>query len=153
MHLEWWQECVIFHQRKEICYLDFKQFTIAASLLFYIILFWVAVIINGNRGKKICLYNTYADIPIFLIKAHLILKFISTENIDINPVCTRHKSSLYPPLLRLTKYQKGVYYTDIKIYNCLPLKIKELSGNLKHFKKSVKKIPFTKFFLYYGRIP
>jgi hypothetical protein len=62
-----------------------------------------------------------------------------TTNSDIHSINTRHKSSLYPPLLRLTKYQKGVYYTGVKIYNCLPLKIKELSGKLKHFKTSVKK--------------
>jgi hypothetical protein len=35
-------------------------------------------------------------------------------NSDIHSINTRHKSSLYPPLLRLTKYQKGVYYTGIK---------------------------------------
>jgi hypothetical protein len=67
-----------------------------------------------------------------------------TTNSDIHSINTRHKSSLYPPLLRLTKYQKRVYYTGIKTYNCLPLKIKELSGNLKNFKKSVKKNSFYK---------
>jgi hypothetical protein len=58
---------------------------------------------------------------------------------DIQIINTRHKSSLYPPLLRLTKSQKGVYYTGIKVYNCLPPKIKELSGKIKHFKRSLKK--------------
>jgi hypothetical protein len=62
-----------------------------------------------------------------------------TTNLDIHSINTRHKSSLYPPLLRLTKYQKVVCYTGIKIYNCLPLKIKVLSGKIKHFKKSLKK--------------
>jgi hypothetical protein len=37
-------------------------------------------------------------------------------NSDIHSINTPHKSSLYPPLLRLTKYQKEVYYTGIKIY-------------------------------------
>jgi hypothetical protein len=63
-----------------------------------------------------------------------------TTNSDIHSINTRHKSSLYLPLLRLTKYQKGVHYTGIKVYNCLPQKIKELSGNLKYFKKLVKKL-------------
>jgi hypothetical protein len=61
-----------------------------------------------------------------------------TTNSNIHSVNTWHKSSLCPPLLRLTKYQKGVCYTGIKIYNCLPLKIKELSGKIKLFKKSLK---------------
>lgn len=91
MHSEWWQEYVTFHQRREICYLDFKYFTIAVSLLFYIILFWIAVVINGNRGKRI-VSCTYTDIPekrvvIFLIKVHLILKCISSENINSLRVC------------------------------------------------------------------
>jgi hypothetical protein len=76
-----------------------------------------------------------------------------TTNSDIHSINTWHKSNLYPPLLRLTKYQKGVYYTGIKIYNCLPLKIKELSGNINHFKKVSQQIPFTRLLLYYGRIP
>ena len=65
-------------------------------------------------------------------------------NSNIHSINTRHKSNLYPPLLRLTKCQKGVYYSGIRVYNYLPLKIKELSGNLKQFKNSVKK------FLLYG---
>jgi len=62
-----------------------------------------------------------------------------TINSDIHSVNTRHKSSLCLPLLRVIKYQKGVYCACIKIYNCLPLKIKELSGKIKHFKRSLKK--------------
>ena len=62
-----------------------------------------------------------------------------TINLDIHSVNTQHKSSLHPSLLRLTKSQKGVYCTGIKIFNCLPPKIKELSGKIKHFKRSLKK--------------
>ena len=58
---------------------------------------------------------------------------------DIHSINTCHKSILHPPLLRLTEYQKGVYYAGIKIYKCLPLKIKKLSGNINHFKKEFKK--------------
>jgi len=36
-------------------------------------------------------------------------------------------------------YVQIQYYTGIKIYNCLPLKIKELSGKIKYFKRSLKK--------------
>jgi hypothetical protein len=66
-----------------------------------------------------------------------------TTDLDNHSINTLHISisSLYPPLLRPTKYQKGVYYTGIKIlvYNCLSLTIKELSGNIKHLKNLLKK--------------
>ena len=61
-----------------------------------------------------------------------------TINSDIHPINTWNKSNLYPPSLRLTKSQKGVHYAGIKIYNCLPLKIRELSGEINYFKKSLK---------------
>jgi len=57
-----------------------------------------------------------------------------TSNSNIHSFNTRYKSSLHPPLLRLTKSQKGVYYAGI-----MPLKIKELSGKIKYFKRSLKK--------------
>jgi uncharacterized membrane protein len=112
MHLEWWQEYVTFYERRDICYLDFKQFTIAASLLFYIILFWIAAIINGNRGKRIHLYSTNTDIPeqhvaIFPINAHLILKCISTENINS---------------LKVHKFVYGFLFLAGKLHNCTPHK-------------------------------
>jgi hypothetical protein len=115
MHLEWWQEYVTFYYRREICYLDFKQFTIAASLLFYIILFWIAVIINGNRHKRILLYSTNTAIcdqhvVIFPIKAHLILKCVSTENINS---------------LRVYKFVYGILFLVGKLHTCTPHKQKQ----------------------------
>jgi hypothetical protein len=39
----------------------------------------------------------------------------------------------------MTKHQKGVNYMGVKIYNKLPLKIRHLSSNKKHFHKALKK--------------
>jgi hypothetical protein len=44
-----------------------------------------------------------------------------------------HKSDLYPPSIKLTKYQKGVYYSGIKIFSHLAQNIKNLSWNVKKF--------------------
>jgi len=38
----------------------------------------------------------------------------------------------------LTKYQKGVHYLGIKIFNHLPQNIKKLSWNVKKFKLALK---------------
>ena len=39
----------------------------------------------------------------------------------------------------VSKYQKGVYYSGIKIFNYLPQNIKDLSGNAKKFKVALKR--------------
>ena len=43
------------------------------------------------------------------------------------------------PTTNLTIYQKGVYYSGIKIYNHLPTAIKDLSGDKNKFKLALKR--------------
>jgi len=52
---------------------------------------------------------------------------------------TRHRSDLYPPSIKLTQYQKGVYYSGIKIFSHLPQNIKNVSWNVKKFKLALKR--------------
>jgi hypothetical protein len=58
---------------------------------------------------------------------------ISTRK-DIVTTCIPH-----PPQLNLTKAQKGVYFSGIKVYNSLPQSIKQLSKDAKIFKVTLKK--------------
>ena len=44
---------------------------------------------------------------------------------------TRQRNNLYVPETNLTIYQKGAYYSGIKIFNNLPLEIKNVAGNQK----------------------
>jgi hypothetical protein len=64
---------------------------------------------------------------------------IFTPNSDIHTKNTRNKTNLFPPQSRLTKYQKGVYFAGIKIFNHLPQKIKKLSDKPNTFKRELKK--------------
>ena len=48
-------------------------------------------------------------------------------------------TDLYVPTTNLTTYQKGVYYSGIKIYNHLPTAIKDLSGDKNKFKLALKR--------------
>jgi hypothetical protein len=41
----------------------------------------------------------------------------------------------------LTICQRGVYYSGVKIFNKLPLEIKNIAGNPLKFKHALKKIP------------
>ena len=50
---------------------------------------------------------------------------------------TRQRNNLYLPQANLTIYQKGAYYSGIKIFNKLPLEIKNVAG--KKTKKKNKK--------------
>jgi hypothetical protein len=61
-------------------------------------------------------------------------------NNEIHSICTRHSDNLHPRLLHLTKAQKGVYFSGIKVYNSLPQSIKQLLHDAKKFKATLKKI-------------
>ena len=62
-----------------------------------------------------------------------------TTNSTVHPINTRQRTDLHPPLIKVSKYQKGVYYSGIKIFNYLPQNIKDLSGNAKKFKVALKR--------------
>jgi hypothetical protein len=58
--------------------------------------------------------------------------FTNSEIYNIN---TRHTSNLHLPMTHLNIYQKGVYYSDIMIFNSLPQDIKTYTDNPRTFKK------------------
>ena len=61
----------------------------------------------------------------------LILTNNEKHNLD-----TRQRNNLYLPQANLTIYQKGAYYSGIRIFNNLPLEIKNVAG--KQTKKKLK---------------
>ena len=56
------------------------------------------------------------------------------------------QSNLYIPQANLTIYQKGAYYSGIKIFNQLPSHIKNVNGNIVKFKTTLKKFLYTNSF-------
>jgi hypothetical protein len=65
------------------------------------------------------------------------------SNSQVHNINTRQTSNLYLPSANLAMYQKGVYYSGIKIYNHLPTAMKDLSGDKYKFKLAFKKISLT----------
>jgi hypothetical protein len=59
-------------------------------------------------------------------------------NSEIHNINTRHTSNLHPPRAHLNIYQKGVYYSGIKIFNSLPWDITTNIDNPRTFKKAIK---------------
>ena len=51
---------------------------------------------------------------------------------------TRFKTNLHPPTANLTKFQKAVYYSAIKIFNNLPHNIKHLANEIELLQNALK---------------
>jgi hypothetical protein len=60
-------------------------------------------------------------------------------NIEFHSINTHHKLHLHVPIVNLSKVQKGVYYSSIKLFNSLPLSIKQVAHDLNKFKQKLKK--------------
>jgi hypothetical protein len=59
------------------------------------------------------------------------------DNAELYTIKTRNSYNLHPPLSDLTKYQKGVHYAGMSIFNHLPTSIKNIANETKEFKKTV----------------
>jgi len=111
-------------------------------------------IITNSRARDSCrelfkkleilpLYSQYIfSLSIFVIKNKL---FFFT-NCQIHSVRTRFKTNLHPPIANLTKFQKGVYYSGIKIFNNLPHNIKDLAYETKLFWNALKRFLLSNSF-------
>jgi len=66
-------------------------------------------------------------------------KDLHTTNQEIHTITTRSHTNLHLPVCNLTVFQKAVYYSGIKLFNHLPLKIESLSNKIKLFKPALKR--------------
>ena len=67
---------------------------------------------------------------------------------------TRQRNSLYLPQANLTIYQKGSYYSGIKIFNGLPLEFKNIAGNQKKRIENCSEKMFTHLLILHNwRVP
>ena len=90
------------------------------------------------RLFSICICNLEWIICIFSLLMFVVKNRELFElNSDIHHIGTRHNNDLHLPSTHLNLFQ-GVYYSGIKIYNHLPLSIKDLSHDIKCFKRALK---------------
>jgi hypothetical protein len=92
---------------------------------------------DSFREMKIlplCSHYIYSLMQYVVNNRHLF-----TRNSEIHNIGTRQNNNLFPPSISLTKVQKGAYYSDIKIYNYLPVKLKKLSNDQKSFELALKR--------------
>jgi hypothetical protein len=95
---------------------------------------------SSNRTSCRGLFKELGILPLCSQYILLLALFVAKNmvdfiiNSDIHPHNTRSNTNLRPSLARLTKYRKGAYFSGIKVYNCLPIRIKQLSGDVNKFK-------------------
>jgi hypothetical protein len=62
-----------------------------------------------------------------------------TNNQEIHNITTRSSINLHPPVRKLTVFQKGAYYSGIKLFNHLPLKTKIPTNEIKLFQPALRR--------------
>ena len=98
----------------------------------------------GNRDHCRILFKKLKIFPLTSQYILPLLTFVVNNrdqfliNSEIHNINTRHSSNLLLPLANLGIYQKGVYYSGIKIFNSLLFSIKKFSNKLKTFKSALK---------------
>jgi hypothetical protein len=103
----------------------------------------------GNRVSCRGLFKKFQILPfksqymlslLMFVVQNRTLFLTNTANYNFD---TRQRNNLYFPQANLTIYQKGAYYSGIKTFNNLPSKFKNVAGNQKKFKNTLKKLLYT----------
>ena len=106
----------------------------------------IRIIMNSSRNAS-CrqLFKDLNILPIRSQYIYSILLFVTKNkdqfrfNSQVHKINTMQTLDMYVPTANLTIYQKGVYYSGIKIYNHLATAIKDLSGDKNKFKLALKR--------------
>jgi hypothetical protein len=100
----------------------------------------MAIRIMEGCGNRVSCRNLFQKLKILPLTSQFILSplmfvvqnknFFLTNN-EKHGLDTRQRNNLYLSQANLTIYQKGTYYSGIKIFNNLHLEIKNVAGNQK----------------------
>jgi hypothetical protein len=100
-------------------------------------------IMTGSRSRDSCrkLFGHFNILPLPSLYIISILQFViqnrelCTTNNEIHEHDTRQVHNFHFPLANLKKYQSGVFYMGVKLYNSLPSYIKKESNNIIKYNK------------------
>jgi len=132
-------------------------FSYVHSILSYGIIFWGnsvhskyifkiqkrTITVITDSGMRDSCHELFKKLQILPLSSQYILSLLMfvvknrelfKSNSNIHHIGTRSNNDLHLPSTQLNLFQKGVYYSRIKIYNHLPLSIKDLSRDIKCFK-------------------
>ena len=119
----------------------------------------IRIIMNSNKNAS-CreLFKKLNILPLQSQYIYSILLFIIKNkdqfhlNLHIITINTRYNNNPHVHTANLTVYQRGVYYSGIKIFNPLPTTTKNLSDNKKKFQIALRKFPLVQLILQSGGI-
>jgi hypothetical protein len=103
-------------------------------------------IIIGSKYNDSC-RQIFKPLKILLLSAQYIyslLMFVVNnrnlilDNADLNSIKLRNSYNLHPPLSHLTKCQKTVHYSRIRVFNHLPTSINSIANETNLLKKTLK---------------
>jgi hypothetical protein len=117
-------------------------------------------IMVGIKDREQCreYFRKLKILPLQSQYIYLLLLFVVNNrknfkiNSDIHNINTRNNPDLHYPQSHLSVYQKGAHYAGIKVFNSLPVPIKQLSHDTKQFKMVLKGFFVSPFTLLIGRI-
>lgn len=103
-------------------------------------------IVTGSRSRDSCkkLFISQKILSLPFLYIFSLLRFVMknrelfTTNNEIHRIETRQHSHFHQPSAKLKKYQTGVFYMGINIYNSLPTYIINESSNTKKFESLLK---------------
>jgi hypothetical protein len=139
------------------------------SLMTYGIIFWgnsalgattfhlqkKAIRIMEGCGNRISCRDLFRKFHILPLPSQYLLSLLVfvvehrdlfITSMDSHNLETRQSNNLYTPQANLSVYQKGAYYSGIKIFNKLPSNIKNVNGNITQFKTTLKRFLYVNSF-------
>ena len=139
------------------------------SIITYAIIFWgnsshsisvfkiqkqIIRIMTNSRGRESCrqLFRKLEILPLhsqYILSMLLFViknKELFRSNQNIHSIDTRSNMNLHLPICNLTVFQKGVYFSGVKLFNHLPPHIKSLSNEVCSLKPALKKFPHSHSF-------
>ncbi|PNF19496.1 hypothetical protein B7P43_G02324, partial [Cryptotermes secundus] len=144
-------------------------FSLVHSIISYGIIFWgssahakiifqiqkrIIRIITNSRNIDSC-RNLFKELHILPLQSQYIFSLLMLvvknrdcyiTNSDVHTRNTRFNHDLHLPVVNLTIFQKGGWYSGIKLYNHLPPELKQLSYDIPGFKVALKKFLITSSF-------
>ena len=99
-----------------------------------------------NLFKKLCILPLQSQYVFSLLMFVIKNKNLFKTHMDIRSSNTRFNQNLKIPVANLAVFQKGVRYSGIKVYNYLPLTLKQLSHDIPKFKAALKRFLYANSF-------
>jgi hypothetical protein len=146
----------LFQESLKIVYYSYFH-----SIIIYGLIFWgnshysniifrlqkrIIKIIVGIRSRDSCT-EYFKKLKILTLQSQYVLSLLLFAvdngdyfkvNSEIKDINTRNTLNLHLPISNMSVYQKGTYYSGIKVFNSLPSQIKDLSHKRNQFKRALK---------------